>query len=49
MAHRLSTIIGCDKIVVMDKGRIVAQGTYEELKNERGIFAELIKGQDRDE
>ena len=49
VAHRLRTIIDCDKIVVIDKGRIVAQGTYEELKNEPGIFAELIKKQGYDE
>ena len=45
VAHRLSTIIGCDKIVVMDKGKIVQQGTFDELKNEDGIFTELIKNQ----
>lgn len=45
VAHRLSTIIGCDKIVVMDKGEIVQQGTFEELKNEDGIFTGLIKNQ----
>ena len=46
VAHRLSTIVGCDKIVVMDKGKIVQEGTFEALKNEEGIFKELIKKQE---
>ena len=45
VAHRLSTIRDCDKIVVMDKGRIVQQGTYAELSRDDDIFAELIKNQ----
>ena len=46
VAHRLSTILSCDKIIVMDKGMIVQQGTFKELKNEEGIFAELIQNQE---
>ena len=34
IAHRLSTVQKCDKIAVMDKGRIVEIGTYEELAND---------------
>ena len=45
VAHRLSTIKNCDKIVVLEGGRIVQQGTFEELKNEEGLFKELIKKQ----
>jgi ATP-binding cassette subfamily B protein len=41
IAHRLSTIQRMDKIIVMDKGRIVQAGTHEELKNQKGIYAEL--------
>lgn len=41
IAHRLSTIQRMDKIIVMDKGRIVQSGTHEELKNQQGIYAEL--------
>ncbi len=43
VAHRLSTIRNADKIVVMDKGRIVEIGTYEELMAKKGAFYELKK------
>jgi ATP-binding cassette, subfamily B, bacterial MsbA len=36
IAHRLSTIVRADKVVVMEKGRIVEQGTYQELLDQRG-------------
>ena len=36
IAHRLSTISGADKVVVMEKGRIVEQGSYQDLLKERG-------------
>lgn len=45
IAHRLSTIMNADKIYVMDKGRIVQCGTYDELMNQDGLFAELAKRQ----
>ena len=45
IAHRLSTIIHADRIFVMEKGRLVQQGTYEELMNQPGAFAELAKRQ----
>jgi ABC-type bacteriocin/lantibiotic exporter with double-glycine peptidase domain len=41
-AHRLSTVIQCDKIIVMDKGRIVEMGTHEELYRANGIYHKLI-------
>jgi NHLM bacteriocin system ABC transporter ATP-binding protein len=45
VAHRLSTIIHADRILVLDKGRLVQAGTYEKLMNEPGLFAELAKRQ----
>ena len=45
VAHRLSTIMGCDRIIVMDKGRVAETGTFEELVGKGGIFSELVKRQ----
>ncbi|MEN1761418.1 NHLP bacteriocin export ABC transporter permease/ATPase subunit [Anoxynatronum sibiricum] len=45
IAHRLSTIINCQRIIVMDQGEIAEQGTYEELMNMNGLFAQLAKRQ----
>jgi ATP-binding cassette subfamily B protein len=41
IAHRLSTLNNVDRIIVMDKGKIVEQGTKTELLSNNGIFAEL--------
>jgi ABC-type bacteriocin/lantibiotic exporter with double-glycine peptidase domain len=45
IAHRLSTIRHCDRILVMDGGRIAEQGTYEELIAKKGMFADLVARQ----
>ena len=45
VAHRLSTIRHCDRILVLDKGRIVEDGDYETLVAKNGLFAELVARQ----
>lgn len=45
IAHRLSTIKNCDRILVIDDGKIVEEGRYEELMEKEGYFAELVKRQ----
>lgn len=45
VAHRLSTIQNCDRILVLDGGVIAEEGTYEELVAKNGLFAELIRRQ----
>jgi len=44
IAHRLSTVRDADQIVVLDRGRVVEVGTYDELLARGGRFAELVAG-----
>ncbi|MCR5304221.1 MAG: ATP-binding cassette domain-containing protein [Lachnospiraceae bacterium] len=45
IAHSLSTVRHCDRILVLDKGNIVEEGTYDELIEKNGVFAELVRRQ----
>ncbi|PDT75057.1 ABC transporter ATP-binding protein/permease [Bradyrhizobium sp. C9] len=43
IAHRLATVLSCDRILVMDQGRIVEQGTHAELVSAGGLYARLAR------
>jgi ATP-binding cassette subfamily B protein len=43
IAHRLATVLSCDRILVMDQGRIVEQGTHASLVAENGLYARLAR------
>lgn len=45
IAHRLSTIRACDRIIVLEQGKIIEDGTYDELIAKNGFFAELVERQ----
>lgn len=42
VAHRLSTIMDCDEIIVMEFGKIAERGSHQELMNMNGVYAQLI-------
>ncbi|MFN4203735.1 MAG: ABC transporter ATP-binding protein [Tabrizicola sp.] len=48
IAHRLSTVQGADKIVVLDRGRLIEEGTHEVLMARGGLYAQLQEAQLRD-
>jgi ATP-binding cassette subfamily B protein len=43
IAHRLATVRRADRIVVLDRGRIVAEGRHEQLVAQQGLYAELAR------
>ncbi|GBG12598.1 ATP-binding cassette, subfamily B, bacterial [Novimethylophilus kurashikiensis] len=49
IAHRLSTVVGADEIMVLERGRIVERGTHAELLSLRGMYAQLWLLQQRQE
>ena len=45
IAHRLSTVKNCDRILVLDSGRIAEEGDYDTLMKKHGIFEALVEHQ----
>jgi ATP-binding cassette subfamily B protein len=45
IAQRISTVLNADQILVLDKGKITAQGTHEELMNDSPIYADIYHSQ----
>jgi NHLM bacteriocin system ABC transporter ATP-binding protein len=45
IAHRLSTVVDADRILVLRRGRLVESGTYQELMDRKGVFADLAQRQ----
>lgn len=44
IAHRLTTLQNCDEIIVIDKGKIIQRGTFDQLSNTPGVFQDMKNG-----
>ena len=49
IAHRLSTVVAADKIIVLEAGKIAEQGTHEELLSNNGLYASMWSAQQDDD
>ena len=45
IAHRLSTVERADRVIVLDKGQVIEQGTHQELLERAGMYAQLVNRQ----
>ena len=45
ISHRITTLSAADKIIVLDRGRIVEAGTHEELRSAGGIYQKIYEAQ----
>jgi ATP-binding cassette subfamily B protein len=45
IAHRLSTVIGANRVIVLDHGKVVQSGTHAALMAEEGIYRKLVERQ----
>lgn len=46
ITHRLSTVVDCDKILVMDNGELVEEGTHQDLRDKNGVYAKMYAKQE---
>ena len=45
VAHRLSTVQNADNIIVLEKGKVIEEGTHKALTEKRGVYYTLVKNQ----